>query len=607
MSLETQDRVHTGMERKEGCEMKRLVLDGIDRVLVKGVGLPTILRGKVEGELQAMVLGPDCPLELLIAETTKGARSFLNRLSNGVAGKVLRVAGVACAGFAMACDTQQDTANNSNQPQMAEDSDNADPQFGKAELAMTEGDLLNLGDPVKIPWYKSGDQYPNIGQLKGEQVITFDRGIEYADGQADETMWYVKDVDILECLKGTPQPIKGLQEAFQEYTNYEYPDVITSYGEGVIYEDKDGKGKLRVIAGLLGPVMLDIDYAEDGSLIASNLSIPDSFYPGSVLTIDGVPYLLSDSGGYEDDILLNLYTGDQQSIDLGKAGMCSMPHVDANGGWWVGSLWMDPKDQCRLTISSTIGGLKEPTSSTSLDYLNNWNGAINPYLTSPRISGNVLMWEEGPFWYAIVQPYCGDGTPNGEETPQSCPEDFGISPDPDIVQPEPQPDATDDAAIAEETGGQIDAVTGPDAEPPIDTSQLIDTVILTEIPIQPEQAQDTEGSDQNTAEHGQDTVEPGSDTAGSDNPLSTDVPKPEDADSDIPEGTADTTPHLKPDADAGAGKPDTVLPEEDTKGDAPNLPKDTVPHGKDAQGSKPETEEEEESSGGGSGGCSVTW
>ena len=81
MAVEMRSTEQTGVERRESCEMKRFVLEGIDRLRVKGGGFITVLRGKVDGELQAIVLGQDRPLELLMAESTAGAKSILNRLS----------------------------------------------------------------------------------------------------------------------------------------------------------------------------------------------------------------------------------------------------------------------------------------------------------------------------------------------------------------------------------------------------------------------------------------------------------------------------------------------------------------------------------------------
>ena len=292
--------------------------------------------------------------------------------------------------------------------------------------------------------------------------------------------------------------------------------------------------------------------------------------------------------------MLNLHTNEQQPIDINN--QCTAPHIDVNGGWAVGSLWMAPKDQCKLIAAPTLEDLgKQLGDYIFLDGLNDqknpW-GIIEDDLRSPRISGGVIIYEGGAgFYYAIVPPYCGDGTPNGNETPQSCPKDFGINPTPDTVQPEPQPDTTvvpPDQDIAEETVGQIDVIVGPDSKPdtqplPVDTSQPIDT------------PQDTT----------QDIAKPKQDTGQDPTPQ---IDTPEDS-------SQDSVTPPKPDADAGTetGKPDTVP----LKEDVPQPPKDTNPPngdtlppplGKDTANLEKDTatQEPKEESGGG-GGCSVTW
>ena len=477
-----------GLERTESAEGRKL-----EKFVVEAVhSLPfgTVLLGKVGKRQVAKIL--ECPLELLPgsgeASESTGFMKKLRDMSRGSIGRILQTAGLGCAAMAGACVAQTDVDTNSdhNLPEMS-------GQFGTTELALTGSDAAHFGLPQQVPWSEWDDDRPEITEYEGKKVIVFNRGIMQADGTKQGRIFYVECDQLEKCITDSvPQEIKGLQENFPAFYNSKFPDdpispdQVFSFGDGVVFKDAAGKYKLLTT----GPVLeffADLKKNQYGVLEASNFESPPFILEGTgPVPVNGVPHLIS------SEKLTNLHTFETQELGYSTSGGCSgiAPHFSEEGSWVVAvkGKYEGWSSVCEFVVAATLDDLINKVGIKYLKNVNEFNAGADT-VEAPRIGQNVLIYIiesslGSILYYAVVQPYCGDGNADQGETFGSCPQDVPFVPTDTVTNPDtpdggstgPETQGMDislDTALADTVDKVDTAIDTPqDITPtPVDTSQ----------------------------------------------------------------------------------------------------------------------------------------
>ncbi|MBD3360903.1 hypothetical protein GF366_03825 [Candidatus Peregrinibacteria bacterium] len=428
----------------------------------------------------------------------KGVR----RATAGVlgAGKIFGVIAAGTAGASMASCTSPDEGKSypTAEAQTAEGGNDPDPNFKVMEKHLESQDTEYFGPPSMPEWDQPDYHYGTfgVGEVDGRPVTVFEMSIDGAQGVYFVSCEAGEDPSQMFSSSAIPQLVQGLDGIIGD------PHSMTVTGN-----------KLKI--EFTGPDIVQIGTLsfQGSDLIVTDIVDHEPQFGSDELSefdVNGETRLYFSSG--TSIMYFNQDTPGEPPEFTELDGSCGLPDCDGvclfpvqvNGTeCWLGVSPDVDSSEVDLTFLQTLNeGSEQNVHPRILD-----TGTHKMVVFLKQIGGEFKMV------YSTVEPYCGDGVCNGDESPATCTEDCPGNPDPtpeqgqdtaepsqdaDIYEPDVQPDGSGDADISE-----------PDAEPDTEPDISPDT--------QPETT-DTQPDESTEADESTPEVDGGNNETDTENP-----------------------------------------------------------------------------------------